>query len=226
MSLVICSRIAFVKRSSTRHVFCAPIRFNMLNRRITSSWWTMEGFFEQVTRVWSSPRGSSVLLEFYSEGKPDEVLASAELLLSPTNQSSQTSVATTHKSSVENEEHLVETENALQTDVEERCTGESGECHSRSTIRAKDHLGTVKWSIWKRYFIAVGICLSFSIVLAVFLMQGTSKRRMGRHSLVAFLASRNVFDWWLSYWTSHQLSIVNMTNITGRASFRILNPSV
>lgn len=39
-------------------------------------------------------------------------------------------------------------------------------------------LGTVKLTIWKRYFIAVGIVLSISIVLSVFLMQG--KERIAR----------------------------------------------
>ena len=33
-------------------------------------------------------------------------------------------------------------------------------------------LGTVKFTVWKRYFIAVGVCLSFAIILSVFLMQG------------------------------------------------------
>ncbi|CAF3420107.1 unnamed protein product [Rotaria sp. Silwood1] len=125
-------------------------------------------------------------------GKPNEVLSSAENLLLSSNQSSQTSLATTHKSLVDIEEQVIQTETALQNEAEQRCTG------------------TVKFTIWKRYFIAVGICLSFSVVFSVFLMQ----------------ASRNVFDWWLSYWTSHQLSVINMTNITGRTSFKFLNPSV
>ncbi|CAF3954618.1 unnamed protein product, partial [Adineta steineri] len=38
--------------------------------------------------------------------------------------------------------------------------------------------------------------------------------------------SRNSFDWWLSYWTSHQLSVTNTTNITSQRSFKILNANV
>ncbi|CAF3572283.1 unnamed protein product [Rotaria sordida] len=125
-------------------------------------------------------------------GKPNEVLSSAENLLLSSNQPSQTNITTTHKSTVDIEEQVIQTETVLQNEAEQRC------------------IGAVKFAIWKRYFIAVGICLSFSIVFSVFLMQ----------------ASRNIFDWWLSYWTSHQLSVTNMTNITGRTSFKILNPSV
>ncbi|CAF1369283.1 unnamed protein product [Adineta steineri] len=125
-------------------------------------------------------------------GKPNEILASTEYLLSSINQSSQPGIATTHKSTVEVEEQVIQTETALQNEAEQRCTG------------------TVKFAIWKRYFIAVGICLSFSIVFSVFLMQ----------------ASRNSFDWWLSYWTSHQLSVTNTTNITSQRSFKILNANV
>ncbi|CAF1242551.1 unnamed protein product [Adineta steineri] len=125
-------------------------------------------------------------------GKPNEILSSTEYLLSSINQSSQPGTATTHKSTVEIEEQVIQTETALQNEAEQRCTG------------------TVKFAIWKRYFIAVGIWLSFSIVFSVFLMQ----------------ASRNSFDWWLSYWTSHQLSVTNTTNITSQRSFKILNANV
>ena len=62
--------------------------------------------------------------EFVSLGKPEEVLPSAEQFLSPTNHSSQTSIATTHKSTTEIEEQVIQTENALQTEAEQRCTGE------------------------------------------------------------------------------------------------------
>ncbi|CAF0794203.1 unnamed protein product [Adineta ricciae] len=125
-------------------------------------------------------------------GKPSEVLSSAENLLLSSIHSSQTSISTTQKSTVDIEEQVIQSETALQNEAEQRCTG------------------TVKFEVWKRYFIAVGICLSFSIVVSVFLMQ----------------ASRNVFDWWLSYWTSHQLTFANMSNITRQSSFKILNPNI
>ncbi|CAF3836416.1 unnamed protein product, partial [Rotaria magnacalcarata] len=126
-------------------------------------------------------------------GKPNEVLTSAEGLLLSSNHSSQTGVAmTTHKSMIDIEEQVIQTETALENEAEQRCTG------------------TVKFTIWKRYLIAVGIFLSFSIVLSVFLMQ----------------ASRNVFDWWLSYWTSHQLSLLNIKHITDQTSKKFLNHSL
>ncbi|CAF0823034.1 unnamed protein product [Didymodactylos carnosus] len=131
--------------------------------------------------------------QIVKQGKPEDVLSVAESLLFG-DQTSELSVTTTtpsHKSVTELDELIIQPENALQTELEQRCTG------------------TVKLFVWKRYFIAVGIILSFSIVISVFLMQ----------------ASRNIFDWWLSYWTSHQLEIRNMSIINNR-SFVILNPSV
>ncbi|UJR20680.1 hypothetical protein I4U23_023801 [Adineta vaga] len=125
-------------------------------------------------------------------GKPSDILSSAENLLLSSLHSSQTSIATTHKSTQDLEEQVIQAETALQNEAEQRCTG------------------TVKFEVWKRYFIAVGICLSFSVVFSVFLMQ----------------ASRNIFDWWLSYWTSHQLTFTNLTNITGQQSLKILNPNI
>ncbi|CAF3670190.1 unnamed protein product [Rotaria socialis] len=126
-------------------------------------------------------------------GKPNEVLTSAEGLLLSSNHSSQTSVGTTtHKSMIDIEEQVIQAETALENEAEQRCTG------------------TVKFTVWKRYFVAVGIFLSFSIVLSVFLMQ----------------ASRNVFDWWLSYWTSHQSSLLNIKNITDQTSKNFLNHSL
>jgi len=56
-------------------------------------------------------------------GKPNEVLQSAENLLLSSNQSSQTSIATTQKSTIEIEEQVIQTENALQNEAEQRCTG-------------------------------------------------------------------------------------------------------
>lgn len=59
------------------------------------------------------------------KGKPQEVLSSAENLLLSSQQSSQTSIATTHKSTIELEEQLIGTENALQNEAEQRCTGKT-----------------------------------------------------------------------------------------------------
>ncbi|XP_064600962.1 ATP-binding cassette sub-family C member 10-like [Liolophura sinensis] len=47
--------------------------------------------------------------------------------------------------------------------------------------------GVVKFSVYKSYWKAVGNCLASFILLALFLMQ----------------ASRNINDWWLSYWVTH-----------------------
>jgi hypothetical protein len=58
------------------------------------------------------------------KGKPNEVVSSAENLLLSKNQSSQTSIATTtSKSTIEIEEQVIQTENALQNEAEQRCTG-------------------------------------------------------------------------------------------------------
>lgn len=61
----------------------------------------------------------------FSLGKPDEVLDSDEFLRLMSNFSSQTTgVNSTSKSTNDVEEQqLIQTENALQTDAEERCTG-------------------------------------------------------------------------------------------------------
>ncbi|KAL4237303.1 Multidrug resistance-associated protein 7 [Mactra antiquata] len=48
-------------------------------------------------------------------------------------------------------------------------------------------VGTVKLGIYQLYWRAVGKCLAPSVLLSLFLMQ----------------ASRNINDWWLSYWVSH-----------------------
>jgi len=165
----------------------------------------MDEYFEQVFDLVSYV---FVIESVISQGKPNEVLSSAENLLSLSNRSSQTSIATTHKSTTEIEEQVIQTETALQNEAEQRCTGMNKKSVSRyngvtsfsvtalldslcqgdfdspfrscfteiEILRLKRneniYLGTVKFEIWKRYIIAVGICLSFSIVFSVFLMQG------------------------------------------------------
>ena len=108
----------------------------------------------------------------FCKGKPSEVLSSAENLLLSSIHSSQTSISTAQKSTVDIEEQVIQSETALQNEAEQRCTGK--DCQERINTFTCSHigLGTVKFEVWKRYFIAVGICLSFSIVVSVFLMQG------------------------------------------------------
>ena len=50
-------------------------------------------------------------------------MASAEHLLSSSQQSSQTSIATIHRSTTDIDEQVIQTENALQNEEEQRCTG-------------------------------------------------------------------------------------------------------
>jgi ATP-binding cassette subfamily C (CFTR/MRP) protein 10 len=47
--------------------------------------------------------------------------------------------------------------------------------------------GVVKSQVYLSYWKAIGHCLGFSVLLSLLLMQ----------------ASRNVSDWWLSYWVTH-----------------------
>ncbi|XP_038071457.1 multidrug resistance-associated protein 7-like [Patiria miniata] len=53
-------------------------------------------------------------------------------------------------------------------------------------------VGVVKLKVYKAYWNAVGCVLASSVLIAMFLMQ----------------ASRNMTDWWLSYWVSHTHSSV------------------
>uniref|UniRef100_A0A914UUG0 Multidrug resistance-associated protein 7 n=1 Tax=Plectus sambesii TaxID=2011161 RepID=A0A914UUG0_9BILA len=48
-------------------------------------------------------------------------------------------------------------------------------------------VGTVELKVYGAYIVAAGVGLSFFVVLSIFLMQ----------------ASKNVTDWWLSYWVKH-----------------------
>uniref|UniRef100_A0A8B9H3T1 ATP-binding cassette, sub-family C (CFTR/MRP), member 10 n=1 Tax=Astyanax mexicanus TaxID=7994 RepID=A0A8B9H3T1_ASTMX len=47
--------------------------------------------------------------------------------------------------------------------------------------------GGLAWTVYKSYWRAVGGCMAFSVLLSLLLMQGT----------------KNVSDWWLSYWISN-----------------------
>ncbi|RUS92073.1 hypothetical protein EGW08_000097 [Elysia chlorotica] len=60
--------------------------------------------------------------------------------------------------------------------------------------------GVIKGDVYKTYWFAVGSCLAPFVLVALFFMQ----------------ASRNLSDWWLSYWVSHTIKkiIPNETAIT------------
>ena len=62
--------------------------------------------------------------ERFSLGKPNEVLESTEFRRSMSNLSTETTaVATTQSSTTDLDEQIIQAENALQTEAEERCTG-------------------------------------------------------------------------------------------------------
>ncbi|XP_067681975.1 ATP-binding cassette sub-family C member 10-like [Haliotis asinina] len=65
--------------------------------------------------------------------------------------------------------------------------------------------GVVKLEIYKTYWLAVGKCLSPLVLLALFLMQ----------------ASRNISDWWLSYWVTN--SHAPNTSISGNSSSHMIS---
>ncbi|KAK6181779.1 hypothetical protein SNE40_009566 [Patella caerulea] len=65
-------------------------------------------------------------------------------------------------------------------------------------IEEEQEKGVVKLRVYKSYWKAIGSCLVPVILIALFLMQ----------------ASRNINDWWLSYWVSHTHSCSNTNNTT------------
>ncbi|XP_061173578.1 ATP-binding cassette sub-family C member 10-like [Saccostrea echinata] len=64
---------------------------------------------------------------------------------------------------------------------------ENGEVESEQVEEEGMERGVVRLSVYRAYWSAVGVCLAPSILTALFLMQ----------------ASRNVNDWWLSYWVTN-----------------------
>lgn len=58
--------------------------------------------------------------------------------------------------------------------------------------------GTVRFSVYNSYFKAMGFLLASAILLSLVLMQ----------------TSRNVSDWWLSYWVTAAGNTSNSTNVT------------
>uniref|UniRef100_A0A8B9J7H5 ATP-binding cassette, sub-family C (CFTR/MRP), member 10 n=1 Tax=Astyanax mexicanus TaxID=7994 RepID=A0A8B9J7H5_ASTMX len=61
--------------------------------------------------------------------------------------------------------------------------------HERLTTIGEEQkqTGGLAWTVYKSYWRAVGGCMAFSVLLSLLLMQGT----------------KNVSDWWLSYWISN-----------------------
>ncbi|NXC97169.1 MRP7 protein, partial [Certhia familiaris] len=57
--------------------------------------------------------------------------------------------------------------------------------------------GAVAFQVYKAYWMAIGSCLAVSILFSLLLMQ----------------ASRNISDWWLSYWTSSISQTANKTSV-------------
>lgn len=67
--------------------------------------------------------------------------------------------------------------------------------------------GVVRLDVYKSYWIAVGYVLAPTIFISLFLMQGTYYGSIVYISILCcIIASRNVSDWWLSYWISHSQS--------------------
>ncbi|XP_070569620.1 ATP-binding cassette sub-family C member 10-like [Ptychodera flava] len=112
-----------------------------------------------------------------NSGLPEAVLRSTDLPVAmATSDSKDETPRAVNEKSLDDEE--VHQEARPQDGVEEN--GNLIEEETKEVGVVKVH---VYWSYWK----AVGMCLAPSILLSLFLMQ----------------ASRNVSDWWLSYWVTH-----------------------
>ncbi|KAF4523999.1 hypothetical protein B566_EDAN013841 [Ephemera danica] len=68
-------------------------------------------------------------------------------------------------------------------------------------------VGSVRFSVYKTYWISIGHLLGIAILLSLVLMQ----------------ASRNLTDWWLSYWVTHQVPNHNSTSLTNIPTFIVGN---
>ncbi|XP_065830509.1 ATP-binding cassette sub-family C member 10-like [Oscarella lobularis] len=75
------------------------------------------------------------------------------------------------------------------TKVHSQKDGEDEEIRHEKGILVKEEekeVGAVAFHVYKSYWLAIGNCLAIAILISMFLMQ----------------ASRNVNDWWLSYWVT------------------------
>ncbi|XP_005104371.1 multidrug resistance-associated protein 7 isoform X2 [Aplysia californica] len=73
-------------------------------------------------------------------------------------------------------------------DEEEKAAAKREEAKEENLVKEEGReKGVVKAAVYKSYWLAVGTCLSPSVLLALFFMQ----------------ASRNLTDWWLAFWVTH-----------------------
>lgn len=86
--------------------------------------------------------------------------------------------------------------------------------HTETTVQDTDSLldeefaetGTVRFSVYNSYFKAMGFLLVSAVLLSFVLMQ----------------TSRNISDWWLSYWVTATGNNSNSTNLTYHEEFPLL----
>ena len=92
----------------------------------------------------------------------------------------------------------------------------------RLTEEEEKEAGVVRMHVYKSYWVAVGSCLAPMVLLALALMQGAIYTYVSLSSVSDQMffcsGSRNVSDWWLSYWiketTSQHTTFSNITNNT------------
>ncbi|NXE31604.1 MRP7 protein, partial [Ptilorrhoa leucosticta] len=88
-------------------------------------------------------------------------------------------------------------EEAIETEAEES-TQNNNLIHKEEEKKE----GAVAFQVYKAYWLAMGSCLAISILFSLFLMQ----------------ASRNISDWWLSYWISSISQTANTSMMACSAS--------
>ncbi|NXH91982.1 MRP7 protein, partial [Edolisoma coerulescens] len=88
-------------------------------------------------------------------------------------------------------------EEAIETEAEES-TQTNNFIHKEEEKKE----GAVAFHVYKAYWLAMGSCLAISILFSLFLMQ----------------ASRNISDWWLSYWISSISQTANNSVMAASAS--------
>ncbi|NXB32529.1 MRP7 protein, partial [Eulacestoma nigropectus] len=88
-------------------------------------------------------------------------------------------------------------EEAIETEAEES-TQNNNLIHKEEEKKE----GAVAFQVYKAYWLAMGSCLAISILFSLFLMQ----------------ASRNISDWWLSYWISSISQTANISVMVCSAS--------
>lgn len=71
-------------------------------------------------------------------------------------------------------------------------------------------VGSIRFSVYHTYWLAIGHLLGLSILLSLFLMQ----------------TSRNLTDWWLAYWVTHAVPTHNATSFSRDPAFIVGNDMV